>query len=200
MLRSGDATGLQHLLEDYGGVVRERLRKRFHGVLDDSELDEAMNQAAFQVWRSSATYKPELGTLRAWFGVIANNCGLKLLAQRKRAGLHLRDDLDQHANPQPAVAASSSARARLLVDTMTCLERLPPLQRAILEADLAAGGQAKGTDLVASLGTSANSIYVSRLKGLRKLRDLLARMGHRITAAAAERPRAAPTELGAESG
>jgi RNA polymerase sigma factor (sigma-70 family) len=199
LLQKGDQRGLRQLLEDHGGLVRERLRRRFPRVLDDSELDEALNLATIQVWRAASTYDPAIGPLRAWFSVIANNCALKLLAQRKRAGFTLGHDLDQEeATRAPAAAALSSARQRLMSDTLACLERLPPLQRAILQADLAAGGTAPAAALAEQLGTTHNSIYVSRLKGLRSLRRMLAQMGHH--APEPETTRTVPSELRAESG
>jgi DNA-directed RNA polymerase specialized sigma24 family protein len=198
MLQSGDATGLRHLLEDHGGLVKARLRKRFHRVLDDSEIDESLHLAAIQVWRSAATYDSNLGPLRAWFSAIANNCALKLLQKRKRAGFSLNVDLDQHPVAAPSVMPPTSARQKLLLDTMACLEKLPRLQRSILQADLDAGGQAPASSLASAFDTSTNSIYVSRLKGLRSLRRMLAALGHNSEFSAPTQP--APTGLQAESG
>ena len=44
------------------------------------------------------------------------------------------------------------------------IQKLPALQKAIVEADLAAGGLADAGRLAAIHGTSKNSIYVSRTK------------------------------------
>jgi DNA-directed RNA polymerase specialized sigma24 family protein len=198
MLKSGDATGLRHLLEDHGGMVRARLRKRFHRVLDDSEIDESLHLAAIQVWRSAGTYDSNLGPLRAWFSAIANNCALKLLQKRKRAGFSLNVDLDQHPVAVQTVMPPTSARQKLLLDTMACLEKLPRLQRSILQADLDAGGQAPAATLASQFDTSTNSIYVSRLKGLRSLRRMLAELGHRSDNGATTQTD--PPGLQAESG
>lgn len=198
LLREQNAEGIQRLLEDYGGIVRERLRKRFHRVLDDSELDEALSLGAIKVWRAATNYDGTKGSLRAWFSTIAHNCALRLLANRKRSPVTSVTDLDRIAPAPSEPTAATLQRQRLLLDTAHCLRRLPKLQRAILEADLEAGGRAPAAELAQQLRTSPNSIYVSRLKGLRGLRAMLAALGH-FAPGAAPTHQEGPT-LQAESG
>ncbi len=173
----GDPQGLRQLLEDYGGVVRERLRRKFSKVLDDSELDEAMALTAIRVWQSAASYDAGRGSLRAWVSVIATNCALKMLGARARRGHELRPDLDGWHAPG-AAASATTGRQRLLADAHACLQKLPGLQREVLLADLRAGGAAPAAELAKRLGTSANSIYVSRNKGLERLRQKLRVLGY----------------------
>jgi DNA-directed RNA polymerase specialized sigma24 family protein len=62
------------------------------------------------------------------------------------------------------------------------LQLLPPQQRTVLQADLAARGRASVRDLARHLGTSPNSIYVSRSNGRRALYAALAERGHALGA------------------
>ena len=50
------------------------------------------------------------------------------------------------------------------------IEALPPLQKAIIKADLAAGGLADAGRLAEIHGTSKNTIYVSRSKARETLK------------------------------
>ena len=166
-------------------------------MLDDSELDEAMGLCTIRVWLAATRFDAALGTLRAWFSVIARNCALRILVERRRRALELRADMDQvlftPAQPTPPTAN----RKLLLADAHACLYRLPFLQRAVLLADLEAGGAAPAEALAQRLCTSPNSIYVSRLKGLRALRKALERVGHG-TAADPSTPQATRPEFGTE--
>jgi DNA-directed RNA polymerase specialized sigma24 family protein len=57
------------------------------------------------------------------------------------------------------------------------LGQLPRLQRLVLLADLAAEGKAPARELAAKLGTSANSIYVTRSNARRALLTMLRHVG-----------------------
>ena len=197
LLVAGNQQGLRQLLEDHGGVVRLRLLKQFHKMLDDSELDEVMGLAAIRVWRTQSRFDATLGTLRAWFFVIARNCVLTMLAKRRNSPLELCGNLDGFGvgeTPPP-----TPRRQQLVADTHACLEELPPMQRAILQADLEAGEAVSAQELAVRLKTSPNSIYVSRLKGREALRKALARIGH-FGIAEFPAARANRREFGAETG
>ncbi|HEX5054412.1 MAG TPA: sigma-70 family RNA polymerase sigma factor [Planctomycetota bacterium] len=147
-------------------------------MLDDSELDEVMSLASIRAWQAAARFDETRGTLRAWLSVIARNCALRLLEGRRRSPLEPQGKVD-YVMPQPLeVEAPSAERQRLIVDVTRCLNRLPAMQRAVLRADLDAGDAVPADELAQRLGTSTNSIYVSRLKGRRSLRAALQGLGH----------------------
>ena len=58
------------------------------------------------------------------------------------------------------------------------IEGLGRVQGAVIKADLAHGGQADNARLAAQLGTSANSIYVSRNKAHEAIRKGMRQRGH----------------------
>ncbi|MEO6593778.1 MAG: sigma-70 family RNA polymerase sigma factor [Planctomycetota bacterium] len=178
LFRAGDPEGLRHLLEDYGGLVRSRLRHSFGKMLDDSELDEVMSLASIRAWHAAPRFDEVRGTLRAWLSVIARNCALRLLDMRRRNQMELPGDLDQLIPQRIGVDVATADRRRLTVDVTRCINRLPTLQRAVLRADLDAGDTVPAEQLARRLGTTANSIYVSRLKGRRALRLALQSLGH----------------------
>jgi RNA polymerase sigma factor (sigma-70 family) len=197
LLRASDPEGLQRLLLDHGGLVKSRLRKDFGTILDDSELDEAMGAMVVKVWHAAPRFDSAKGTLRAWALVIARNCALRLLEARRRTVLRSEYDLDTLAMDAIPAQVPSPERQRLLADLHICIEKLPPLQQAVLKADLDAGTAAPAEQLAKRLGTTANSIYVSRLKGRKALRLAMLAMGHTLLGSppAAPKPKAIPTEL-----
>ena len=198
LLNAGNQQGLRQLLEDHGGVVRVRLMRQFHKMLDDSEIDEVMGLAAIRVWRTQSRFDATLGTLRAWFFVIARNCVLTMLSKRRNSPLELCGNLDGFGVGETTVP--SARRHQLLADTHACLEELPPLQRAVLKADLEAGEVVPAQELALRLKTTTTSIYVTRLKGREALRKALARIGHFAVGGEIPAARATRREFGAETG
>lgn len=187
LLQRGDAEGLRRLLVDHGGKVSGLLRKEFTKVLDLQEIDDAVSQASVRAWRSSNRYDPERGTLGAWLYVIARNCARRMLeAKRRHVTLTFLDDLDSTVSSVTAAAEAAEREQdvpelpqdRFLLDVRLCIDALPPQQRAVLLADLAAGGSAP-TDLLAeTLKTTRNSVYVSRNSGRKALRAAMKELGH----------------------
>jgi RNA polymerase sigma factor (sigma-70 family) len=192
LLAAGDNEGLKRLIADHGGRVRWTLRNEFDKVLDASDIDDALGQATVRVWKSRHRFDPTQGTLRAWFYVIARNCALRIVQSRRRDPKFL-EDLDalppvtQFHDDEPA---ENPKRDAFLRDLLRCIDRLPGLERAIMLADLAAGGSAETRLLVEEFHTTANSVYVSRAKARKKLRAALLALGHGMgkkpTAEAAE--------------
>jgi len=175
--------GLMRLLTDHGGSVREQLRKEFETVLDPSEIDDALSQATQRVWRSGPRFDLARGTLRAWFSAIARNCALRVLeSKRSRAGLQLVGNLDTLAWPEGdrSDGAAGGARERFARDLHRCIDLLPRLQRAVILADLRAGGVAEAAVLARELATTPNSIYVSRTSAHKALRAALLARGHSL--------------------
>lgn len=185
LLRERDPAGLRTLLGEHGAIVRAGLRKCLGGLLNDSELDDVINRAAFKAWRAADSYDPSKGTLRAWFFVIARNAGRGLLRDPQRARVVARDDMDQlavldevdHADRDHG--AGSAAPPPGFLDTLRlCIDRLPNKQRRIIQADLRTGDVADADELARSLGTSKNSIYALRSIARKRLRQDLQELGY----------------------
>jgi DNA-directed RNA polymerase specialized sigma24 family protein len=112
--------------------------------------------------------------------VIARNCALRILEVRHRERmLRFVDDLDSAHAAAPAPADPVPQQTDPFVhDFYRLVETLPPLQRAVVLADLRAGGMAPAAELAAELQTTTNSIYVSRTNGRKALRAALRERGH----------------------
>jgi DNA-directed RNA polymerase specialized sigma24 family protein len=179
LLLASDQEGLRRLVGDHASRVRATLQADFKNVLDHSEIDDALNQATHRVWRARERVDLTRGTLRAWYYSIARNCSLRLLTSKRGPNaLRFVEDLD--AVPGRAIASevgkpSLSARQRVLYEA---IDKLPALQRAVLLADLAAGGTADTAILMAQLNTTRNSIYVARANGLKGVRAYLTALGY----------------------
>lgn len=180
LLRRRDQQGLRFLLADHGGIVRERLVRRFYPQLDHSEIDEALSQALHQVWLAAPQFDPTLGTLRGWFAVIAQHAASKALTRRRPAWLHLSDRLDERAEASNVHALHLAGLHDLVHDTRACIELLPHLQRDVLRADLAIRGTADSELLAKGLGTTPATIYAARSQGRSAVIEMLKRSGHRI--------------------
>ena len=176
LLVAGDAIGLDRLLNDHGPHVQAHLRRKLGHLLDAWQIEDAMSLAAIRAWQSASRFDAELGRLRAWFAVIARNSALHVLAQRHDDLFVPLDDLEPgvigiHAEPE-------IDRARLIVDVQRMIDKLPPLQRLVLHADLSAGEPLPGSELARRFGSSQSSIYVARMRGRRELRERLERLGY----------------------
>ena len=161
------------------------LLREFEGVLDTSEVDDALSQASQRIWRSAGRFDLARGTLRAWLLVIARNCALRVLeVKRAGGGLQFVDDLDEMAAPERG-GPTDAVRARadqFRHDLQRCILQLTPQQQAVVLADLRAGGEAPARDLAAELATSVRVIYVARATARRALREALAALGYRLGA------------------
>jgi RNA polymerase sigma factor (sigma-70 family) len=185
LLLQGDPEGLRRLLLDHGATVRWTLRNEFRDVLDELQIDEALSHASQRVWKNGRRFDPSLGTLRSWLYVIARNCARRVLeVERRHSTVRYVDDLDAAAAPPTSAEAGEptapNSEPSFVVDLRRCIQELPRLQRAIVLADLAAGGSAPAKGLAATLATSTNSVYVSRNHARKAIRLAMLRLGHRF--------------------
>lgn len=81
-------------------------------------------------------------------------------------------------DPDDEPEDAEAGQARLLRDFDDVIDHLPHLQRVITRADLAVGGAADSVRLAAILGTSVNSIRVSRNKARHRIRSEMLKRGH----------------------
>lgn len=71
--------GLRMLLEQHGGKVLGWLKKKYEGVLDELEIESAMNLAVAKFWKYAPQYDESKGTLGAVFFVFARNAAVSVL-------------------------------------------------------------------------------------------------------------------------
>jgi DNA-directed RNA polymerase specialized sigma24 family protein len=176
-LVQGQQEGLQRLINDHGPYVRAYVKRKLGRLLDHWQIEETMSLAALRAWQSASRFDPTQGQLRAWFAVIARNCGLSLVAQHQGQPLVPIDGVD------PTVLGvgsdkSEAKRMELVVDIHRAIGMLPQLQRAVLLADLNAGTTLPAPMLAERFRSTAQSIYVARHRGRRDLRIQLEKLGY----------------------
>lgn len=182
LLAQRDPEGVRTLLQSHARTVADLLRREFAAHLDADDIDDLLNQASERGWRSSARSAFRTGMLRAWFLAIARNCARRMLAVRRRQPpLVLLGDLDvfpEHAPDRPSTESGPSQPISLLSAVLTCIDELSLLRRAILLADLAAGGTVPAAELASRLGTKPEAVIVARAKGRKQLYQMLRARGH----------------------
>ena len=197
LLKSRNSKGLQQLVKKYAGRARHNIRREFGGYLEASDVDEAVNQAAYQSWCSVKTFDADKGKLGTWFYVIARNAAIGVLKKDSlRRRRRVFDDVDfASLGPDQGTAlglgSSSTAaaagqtederpseRQSVYVECLrSCIQKLPPLQREIIRADLLTGDVADAGELAKLFDTTRNSIYVSRSAARKKLKAAMQRQG-----------------------
>jgi len=177
LLRERDSQGLRMLLARHGDNVRDGIRKALGTMLAINEVDEAMNTAAYQAWRSVDTYDPAKGTLRAWFFVIARNAGREIMRKRQKRGFEVRGEEIERMAAADATSAEETKDSPFLTALRECIDALPRMQKHIIQADLGSGDVADAGELAKALKTSKNSIYVSRSTARKTLRRALLERG-----------------------
>ncbi len=165
--------GAYLLLKRYGAQVKRSLANRYQGILQEQEIDQALNDAAFNAWRFAVRFQNEKGSLGGWFLRIAQNMAKNILRD-KDDGRVGPLDFDPAFEFDEAVPLSDEGR-KVLDALEQAIEQLPPLQNAIINADLAADGVADAKRLAQAYDTSVGSILVSRYKARRRLAEILRR-------------------------
>ncbi len=188
LLLASDPEGLRRLVDDHASRVRATLRADLKKVLDHSEIDDALSQATHRVWRARPRIDLRRGTLRAWYYTIARNCALRILeAKRSPNALRFVEDLDSLAwLADTAREGVGPPREELVRALHRAIDELPIQQRAVILADLAAGGVAETEHLEQQLHTTRNAIYVARATARKALRTRLTAQGY---PAAGEEPK-----------
>ncbi len=182
MMAMQDREGLRLLIERYGGRLKAFLFKRFRSVLQEGELAEALNVAFYNIWRFAERYDETKGSLPSWCIRIGQRAAQSII--RREFGYRSKN-LEYDAMFDPAgdppdegVAVAEDNEDDPRIDALhKAIAGLPPLQKAIIQADLAADGLADAGRLAEIHGTSKNSIYVSRSKA----REVLKRQVEQIS-------------------
>lgn len=175
MMAMGDKEALRLLLQRYGGYMKAYLVKYYGVVLQEGERAEALNVAVFNIWRFADRYEEPKGTLASWCIRITQRAAQSIL---RRESKYRSKNLEYDSNYDPAgdppeddiLEAEGQRDDPKLIALLKAIEMLPPLQKAIINADRASDGLAEASRLAEIHGTSKNSIYVSRSKARETLK------------------------------
>jgi RNA polymerase sigma-70 factor, ECF subfamily len=123
-LAQGETAPIAGLYDRYGGLVYSLIL----GIVADSSLAEDLVQEVFvRVWRSAATYRPALGSVKTWLMAIAHHCAIdEWRHRRQEQGWISLDTIDI----ERLAARDSDPRDPLLYQA---LADLPADQRQVIE-------------------------------------------------------------------
>jgi RNA polymerase sigma-70 factor, ECF subfamily len=184
-MMEGDEDALHFVIRRYGPRVLGALRAKFGGTVEEDILEDAVHRAAFTVWRKADRYDDSKASLGGFFYACAWREVINILREGERATLVSQEALDEDLPDRQAAIVDieqieelSPDKQKRNEDLLEIIESLPGNQRAIMKADLAAGCNADNAYLAKVLGSSKNSVYVSRNKAHEKIRQEMRKRGH----------------------
>jgi DNA-directed RNA polymerase specialized sigma24 family protein len=175
-MMDGDEQALVTVLRLYAARVENTLRGTFSNV-PIGVLEDAVNRAAYTIWKKAGKFDDSRGTLAGLFYKCAVREVQNILREGPKANVVSLDDLDHE--PIPHEHGKLTPRKKEQLDALVaCIAALPQLQRAICEADSIAGGTADSAYLAKTHHTTIGSIYVSRNKARSTIRSEMTKRGY----------------------
>ncbi len=176
--------GLAALIRVHLPRVKAALEGRYRRVLDGEEVETVLQEVLWKLWAEPTAYDPGKGRLGPWLIRVADNAAKDLLkgAGRKQMRRALLKDPDDLALVPSSDGATSGAvptprQNEWLKVLMEVRQSLPPRQKEIIDADLAAGGQADSLRLAERLGIAKGAVQVARSKAWGRIREEFKRRG-----------------------
>ncbi len=151
------------------------LKKQFAGRLRDPEIDQAVNDAVFNVWRFADRFKPADGSFGSWFIRIVQRAALSILRGERDHVAKERefdpeyDPADHCEDEQDETDSKDAWRVKQMEDIIE--NELTGFEQIVARADLAVGGPADSRRLATAYGKSLNTVYVTRTKIKDKIRS-----------------------------
>jgi RNA polymerase sigma factor (sigma-70 family) len=169
----GDESALEELISRYGGRVRAFVRQKYEVSIGSEGVDAVVNGAFMKAWKCAEAYDESKGTVRSWLLRIAQSEAIDLVNDKPEYKLELDGQEPEYDPAAQADNDVSPVQAELLRMFDKAVQSLPRMQRRIIEADLAAGERADDDWLARELGTTVNSVRVSRVKALASIKTHL---------------------------
>lgn len=178
-----DETALLFVIERYGPKVMGALKGRYANRVPDYVLEDALNRAAFTLWREAGKFDENEGTLGGLFYTCAAHEVVNILREGEKIS-HLSLEA---VNPKTLYDAISEPhtddeitedKKKLYNDLQDVIDALPEHQRIISEMDLYSGCDAANDYLAEMLRTSKASVYVSRNKARHSIKQEMKKRGY----------------------
>jgi RNA polymerase sigma factor (sigma-70 family) len=175
-LGRGDENALTWLLENVVPLTSRLLRRRF-GRLTNEDLDEIIAQALFKLWKRRELYDPAKGDLQGWFYVIARNAALDQIRETRRS--QAASDLSVlMIDSKDGVSLKLTSEAEIVAKAFTQLNhRERTVVKPLFDSEQ---NQPTMRELGRKLKISEGAVRALRFRGLRKMRQALAKMGYRL--------------------
>ena len=158
----GEALNL--LIRRYRDRAKRMLVKRFGLVFVDNEIDAVLNETVFKM----QSFDPRKGTLAEYFLKLSFRTAIDIWRKEHR---HQSSRLQ--IDPNEITGKNSKAATDIKEVVADCLSKLSATERAIVEADVQAGGQADSAALAGALSTNTDVIYSLRLRARKKIRKAI---------------------------
>lgn len=163
-----DKDALTALVNKYGSKVKGYLKTHYgnNRTLKEPEIEQAVNQTFFTIWRFAERYEKKKGNFRGWMIGIAQKAALSIIRhetdhQAKSLEYDPSYDPANHCEDEdPECGSKDRKRAELLGDIID--NELTGLEQAIARADLAEGQSANAERLATIHNTSKNVIWSTR--------------------------------------
>lgn len=173
LLLEEDQDALAEILRRYGRRVRGYLKVTFGDVLREPEHHAVFNEAAYNLWRFRERFKPESGSLKAWFMRIAYNAAVSMLRREKK---HLAKDLEYDPEYSPAdcpeekISDYDSKEQKLLEALRDFIHnKLVGFEREIAIDFYKSGGGSDVTRLAQIHGKTKGNVSATRTKVKKKM-------------------------------
>lgn len=162
LLARGDTAPIADLYDRYGAVVFSLIVN----IVGDTGVAEELVQDVFiRVWRSAASYRPELGSVRAWLLAIAHHCAVdEWRRRRKEEGWVSLESIGTEWLPTNEDNSGDPFVSRALAE-------LPDEQRRVLELAYFHGFTV--SDIARRLGLAPGTVKSRIRLGMIKLRARL---------------------------
>ena len=193
-LIEGDERVLAEILRDLGPPMRAVLLRRYHHVLREGDIDDAISIGLYRMWANRAKFDGAKASLRVWLFRIVENAIRDVLrfgwhkarAMEVRGGCEFLADIPVNDGGQPdreSDAAESSQQSRpptaRQLDLREIIAALPERQRQIVLADAAAKDRvANSQRLAEEMEIPAATIRVYRKRAMDRIRKELKQRGH----------------------
>jgi DNA-directed RNA polymerase specialized sigma24 family protein len=166
-IHDGDEIAFRLALERVTPRTLGWLIRKYNGILDHAELEDVLQEGAIALWISPPTIG-ERFSLEAWFLGVVTHKAIDILRRRGDVFIQgLNTDIQVAGRARHELSEGDGPDLAALFEAIATLS---PLQRTVIEADLACDGHADDDQLASELGKSKESIQTFRSKALRKLR------------------------------
>jgi RNA polymerase sigma-70 factor (ECF subfamily) len=145
--------------------VRERVRCR---------AEEAVQEAFGSIWKTRATYKPQIGTVAPWVLTVVRYRAIDIARSNGRHVANQTSDDVLHTIRVPDSVADEVAGGAQARDLLRLLAELPDAQREVIT--LAFYGQLTHSEIAAHLGLPAGTVKGRMRLGLQRLRGDIQRV------------------------
>ena len=178
LLREQDDEGLRAVIEHYVPNTRKSLRRRFQPELDNHDIEEAIQEATLDVWLRPDQVELNKGSFAAWFLTTARHAAIDLFRKKQRWREQDQANYNRMLSLLTKSTEQSREQTRLISELRRAITELGELQRAIINADLEAGGfSVDASDLADRFETTRGTIYSSRCKAHKFLKARLREQG-----------------------